>query len=63
MGGTAVCVGTRVPVQTLRDYLGAGDPLDEFRHVPSVAASHPSAVPLEGGLSSRAQEGQGPPTG
>jgi len=30
MGGTAVFVGTRVPFQTLLDYLEAGDPLDEF---------------------------------
>jgi uncharacterized protein (DUF433 family) len=30
MGGTHVFVGTRVPFQTLLDYLEAGDPLDEF---------------------------------
>jgi uncharacterized protein (DUF433 family) len=30
MGGTAVFVGTRVPFQTLLDYLEAGDPLSEF---------------------------------
>ena len=30
MGGTAVFVGTRVPFQTLLDYLEAGDPLAEF---------------------------------
>ncbi|MBK6598733.1 MAG: DUF433 domain-containing protein [Proteobacteria bacterium] len=30
MGGTAVFVGTRVPVQTLLDYLEAGDSIDEF---------------------------------
>jgi uncharacterized protein (DUF433 family) len=30
MGGTPVFVGTRVPFQTLLDYLEAGDPLDEF---------------------------------
>ncbi|MDZ4806384.1 MAG: DUF433 domain-containing protein [Candidatus Eisenbacteria bacterium] len=30
MGGTLVFVGTRVPVQTLLEYLEAGDPLDEF---------------------------------
>ena len=36
-GGTPVFVGTRVPVQTLFDYLEAGDPLDEFlRQFPSV---------------------------
>jgi len=30
MGGTPVFVGTRVPFQTLLDYLEAGDPLSEF---------------------------------
>lgn len=30
MGGTPVFQGTRVPVQTLLDYLEGGEPLDEF---------------------------------
>lgn len=30
LGGTPVFFGTRVPVQTLLEYLEAGDPLDEF---------------------------------
>lgn len=30
MGGTPVFTGTRVPFQTLLDYLEAGDPLGEF---------------------------------
>ena len=30
LGGTPVFYGTRVPVQTLIDYLSAGDDLDEF---------------------------------
>jgi uncharacterized protein (DUF433 family) len=30
MGGTAVFVGTRVPFETLFDYLQAGEPLSEF---------------------------------
>ena len=30
MGGTPVFVGTRVPFQTLRDYLEGGQPLAEF---------------------------------
>ena len=30
MGGAPVFSGTRVPVQTLLDYLGAGDSIDEF---------------------------------
>ena len=30
MGGTPVFAGTRVPVQTMLDYLEAGDRLDDF---------------------------------
>jgi uncharacterized protein (DUF433 family) len=30
LGGTAVFSGTRVPVQTLLDYLEAGDSIDDF---------------------------------
>jgi len=30
MGGTPVFAGTRVPIQTLVDYLVAGDSIDEF---------------------------------
>lgn len=30
MSGTPVFVGTRVPVQTLLDYLKAGDSIDDF---------------------------------
>ena len=45
MGGTPVFVGTRVPVQTLLDYLEAGDPLDEFlEDFPSVSRSQAVAV-------------------
>jgi uncharacterized protein (DUF433 family) len=37
LGGTPVFVGTRVPAQTLFDYLEGGDTLDEFlRQFPSV---------------------------
>ena len=37
LGGTPVFVGTRVPVQSLFDYLEAGDNLEEFlRQFPSV---------------------------
>lgn len=37
MGGTPVFTGTRVPVQTLLDYLEAGDSIDEFQDgFPSV---------------------------
>lgn len=38
LSGTPVFVGTRVPVQSLFDYLEAGDTLDEFlRQFPSVS--------------------------
>ena len=38
LGGTPVFVGTRVPLQSLIDYLAAGDSLDEFLHqFPSVS--------------------------
>lgn len=30
MGGTPVFVGTRIPIQTLFDYLEGGDSLEEF---------------------------------
>lgn len=30
LGGTAVFAGTRVPIQTLLDYLEAGDSIDDF---------------------------------
>ena len=45
MGGTPVFVGTRVPFQTLLDYLEAGDPLDEFlEDFPSVSREQAVAV-------------------
>jgi uncharacterized protein (DUF433 family) len=38
MSGTPVFVGTRVPVQSLFDYLEGGDTVDEFvRQFPSVS--------------------------
>jgi uncharacterized protein (DUF433 family) len=43
LGGTPVFTGTRVPVNTLLDYLEAGDSLDVFLdHFPSV--SHEQAI-------------------
>lgn len=37
LGGTPVFIGTRVPAQSLFDYLEAGESLDEFlRQFPSV---------------------------
>lgn len=45
MGGTPVIVGTRVPVQTLLDYLEAGDSLEEFLDdFPSVSRDQAVAV-------------------
>jgi uncharacterized protein (DUF433 family) len=41
MGGTVVFHGTRVPVQTLLDYLEAGETIDDFLEgFPSVARQH-----------------------
>lgn len=41
MGGTPVFAGTRVPVQTLLDYLEAGDSIDDFLGgFPSVSRDH-----------------------
>ena len=45
LGGTPVFVGTRVPFQTLLDYLEAGDPLDEFlEDFPSVSRAQAIAA-------------------
>ena len=41
MGGTPVFAGTRVPVQTLLDYLEAGESIDEFLEgFPTVSRQH-----------------------
>jgi uncharacterized protein (DUF433 family) len=41
LGGTPVFTGTRVPVQTLFDYLEEGDTLDEFlEDFPAVSREH-----------------------
>lgn len=45
LGGTHVFAGTRVPVQSLIDYLEAGDSLDVFLdQFPSVSREHAVAV-------------------
>jgi len=45
LGGTPVFAGTRVPVQTLVDYLEAGDSLDDFlTDFPSISREHAIAV-------------------
>ena len=45
LGGTAVFTGTRVPVQTLIEYLEAGHPLDQFlQEFPDVTREHAIAV-------------------
>lgn len=45
LGGTPVFIGTRVPVQSLFDYLEGGEPLDEFlRQFPSVRHEQVIAV-------------------
>jgi len=45
LGGTPVFVGTRVPVQTLLDYLAEGASLDEFLdHFPTVTRAQAVAA-------------------
>ena len=45
LSGTPVFAGTRVPVQTLIDYLEGGDPLEAFlADFPSVSREHAVAV-------------------
>jgi len=45
LGGVPVFAGTRVPVQSLIDYLEAGHPLDQFLHeFPSVTRDHAIAI-------------------
>jgi len=45
MSGTPVFAGTRVPLQTLFDYIEGGDPLEEFlEDFPTVMRSHAIAV-------------------
>ena len=45
LGGTPVFAGTRVPVQTLIDYLEAGDSLDDFiRDFPTVSRQQAQEV-------------------
>jgi uncharacterized protein (DUF433 family) len=41
MGGTAVFTGTRVPIQSLFDYIETGETLDEFlENFPTVRREH-----------------------
>ena len=45
LGGTPVFVGTRVPLQTLIEYLAAGDSLDEFLdQFPTVSRAQAQAA-------------------
>ena len=45
LGGTPVFIGTRVPIQSLFDYLEGGETLDEFlRQFPSVKRDQAIAV-------------------
>ncbi len=45
LSGTTVCVGTRVPVQNLLDYLASGDTLDTFlEDFPSVSREQAKAA-------------------
>ena len=50
MGGTPVLAGTRVPFQTLLDYLESGAPLEEFlEDFPSVGRDLAVAALKEAG--------------
>lgn len=54
LSGTPVFAGTRVPVQTLVDYLEAGDSLDDFlTDFPSISREHAIAVNETTGFSHR----------
>lgn len=45
LGGTPVFAGTRVPVQTLFEYIEGGETLDVFlEHFPDVSREHAQAV-------------------
>ena len=45
MSGAVVFAGTRVPIQTLMDYLEEGSPLDDFlEDFPTVSREHAVAV-------------------
>jgi len=61
MGGTAVFAGTRVPVQTLLDYIEAGDSIDYFlAGFPTVTREHVVAflqinAEVKAGRASRAE--------
>ena len=49
MGGTPVFLGTRVPMQTLLDYLEAGDTIDDFLEgFPSVTRARAVAFQMRG---------------
>jgi uncharacterized protein (DUF433 family) len=57
MGGTPVFVGTRVPVETLLDYLKGGQPLSEFlQDFPTVTREQASAA-LEQAKEARGRTG------
>ena len=50
MGGTPVFTGTRVPIQTLLDYLKAGESIDDFLDgFPSVSRAQVIALLEEAG--------------
>ena len=58
LSGTPVFVGTRVPVQSLFDYLEGGDTVDEFlRQFPSVTRAQAIAA-LEFGRDSLLTSGR-----
>jgi uncharacterized protein (DUF433 family) len=62
LGGTPVFAGTRVPVETLVDYLGEGDTLDSFLDdFPTVTREQAQAVltAAVGALIAQAENSEG----
>ena len=59
MGGTPVFAGSRVPVQTLLDYLEAGDSIDDFLAGFPSAYSGPcrASIPEQAGPGFRSMPG------
>lgn len=58
LGGTPVFVGTRVPLQSLIDYLSGGEMLDEFLHqFPGVTREQAQAALALAGEAQRERVG------
>jgi len=56
MGGTPVFAGTRVPIQTVLEYLEAGETIEDFRRLPH-GNSRPGDRPSRRGEGSADRQG------